>query len=519
MNNKKIIVNANIITMTEENQRYQAIAIEDGVIAALGAESEIAHLMDQGFSKEDFKGRTVLPGFIDTHEHLMATGSQETSVHLYTVKSIDDILELMSERAGITSEGDWVYGSYLNEQNIREKTMPTKEELDRAIPNHPVFITHVTRHMCAFNTKALEILNPPPDLEGLDKKSGSPTGVIRDPGILTFVYPTMSKITTDDNKFNKILTAADMALNKGITTVHALDGGDLGLGDMPVICNNLHRLPVHVVCYNQTMDIKEVKNLGLPRIGGCICADGAFEVHTAALFEPYFDEPENYGALTYSQEEMDEFILAAHGEGLQIAVHCESERSIEQVLWAMEKALTKLPRKDHRHRIEHLELPTFNQIQRMAKSGIMASMQPAFIPTFIGEKDMGSYGALLGKTRLKRVHPYRSILDAGVPISGGSDSPVTRYAPLKGIQAAVNHPNPLQRVSVFEAMQMFTSTAAFSAFEENEKGTLETGKFADLVVLENDPFNIPTDQIKDIDIHSVFVKGKQHIVNNIPGCG
>jgi len=267
------------------------------------------------------------------------------------------------------------------------------------------------------------------------------------------------------------------------------------------------------------MDIKEVKDLGLPRIGGCICADGAFEVHTAALFEPYFDEPENYGALTYSQEEMDEFILAAHGEGLQIAVHCESERSIEQVLWAMEKALTKLPRKDHRHRIEHLELPTFNQIQRMAKSGIIASMQPAFIPPFIGEKDMGYYRELLGKTRLKRVHPYRSILDAGVPISGGSDSPVTRYDPLKGIQAAVNHPNPLQRVSVFEAMQMFTSTAAFSAFEENEKGTLEAKKFADLVVLENDPFNVPTDQIKDIDIHSVFVKGKQHFVSNIPDLG
>ncbi len=258
------------------------------------------------------------------------------------------------------------------------------------------------------------------------------------------------------------------------------------------------------------MHIGEVKALGLPRIGGCICSDGAFEAHTAALFEPYADEPDNYGALTYPQEQMDAFILEAHREGLQIAVHCESERSIEQVLWAMEKALRAFPREDHRHRIEHLELPTFNQIERMANAGIMASMQPAFIPAFVGQKDMAMYAALLGKSRLARVHPYRTILDAGIPISGGSDSPVTPYDPLAGIQAAVNHPNSEQRVSVREGIEMFTATAAWSAFEEGEKGTLAPGKLADLVVLEKDPFQVPTDRIKDIGIHSVCVAGTWH---------
>ena len=191
-------------------------------------------------------------------------------------------------------------------------------------------------------------------------------------------------------------------------------------------------------------------------------------------------------------------------------MHCESERSIEQVLWAMEKALRAFPREDHRHRIEHLELPTTNQIERMAAAGIMASMQPAFIPAFIGQEDMGLYETLLGKARLQRVHPYRTILDAGIPISGGSDSPVTSYDPLAGIQAAVNHPNPSQRVSVREAVAMFTATAAWSAFEEDTKGTLELGKLADLVVLEEDPFTVPADRIKDIGIHSVCVEGNWH---------
>jgi predicted amidohydrolase YtcJ len=176
----------------------------------------------------------------------------------------------------------------------------------------------------------------------------------------------------------------------------------------------------------------------------------------------------------------------------------------------MEKALRAFPREDHRHRIEHLELPTFNQIQRMAAAGIMASMQPAFIPAFIGQEDMGLYGSLLGKARLQRVHPYRTILDAGIPINGGSDSPVTPYDPLTGIQAAVNHPNPAQRVSVREAIAMFTSAAAWSAFEENEKGTLKPGKLADLVVLEEDPLTVPAERIRDIGIHCVCVEGRWH---------
>jgi predicted amidohydrolase YtcJ len=513
MCDQKIIINANIITMDAEYGHCRALAIENGRIAQMGSEAALRPLLQQGWPKDDLGGRTVLPGFIDSHQHLMLTGSQETAVHLNNAEDIDTILGLLAERAGKTEKGDWINGSYLNEQELKEKAMPTRYDLDRAVPDHPVFIMHATCHMCALNTRAIEILKMPLDLDGLDLEGGKPTGVIRDPGILTFVHPAMAGIVPESTKIGYLFTAANMALKKGITTVHALDGGDLGPRDTPIIWHNRHRLPIHIVCYNQSMEIDEVRELGLPRVGGCICSDGAFEAHTAALFEPYADEPDNYGTLTYAQEEMDRFIMAAHCEGLQIAVHCESERSIEQVLWAMEKALKAVPREDHRHRIEHLELPTFNQIERMAKAGIMASMQPAFIPAFIGQKDMAMYEALLGKSRLARVHPYRSILDAGIPISGGSDSPVTPYNPLAGIQAAVNHPNPSERVSVREALEMFTSTAAWSAFEEHQKGTLVPGKLADLVILEKDPFQVPADQIKDIDIHSVCVEGTWHPVS------
>ena len=510
MSSNVVIVNANVITMDAADRCCQALAIENGRIHRVGMQAELAPLVDQGFALRDLNGRTVLPGFIDTHEHFMLTGSQESAVHLDDATDFDTILTRVQKRAADTEEGKWVYGSYLNEQGLKEKAMPTRRDLDRVFPAHPVFLMHATCHICSLNTRALEILAPPLDLPGLDLENGKPTGVVRDPGILTFIHPAMARIVPENTKIGYLQKAAAMALRQGITTLHALDGGDLGPGDTAAILHNRQQIPLHLVCYNQNMDLNEVRELDLPRVGGCICSDGAFEAHTAALFEPYADEPDNYGALTYPPEEMERFIMAAHCEGLQIAVHCEADRSIEQVLWAMEKAIRTDPRTDHRHRIEHLELPTVNQIERMAAAGIMASMQPAFIPAFIGQKNMEIYAALLGKPRLARVHPYRTILDAGIPISGGSDSPVTAYSPLTGVQAAVNHPNPDQRVSVREALQMFTTTAAFSAFEENDKGSLEPGKLADLVVLENDPFAVPVDQISAIPVHSVCVAGVWH---------
>lgn len=505
---RRVIVNGNVITMDDADRRCRALAIEDGRIRAVGAPEDMQRFIQWGWPVEDLRGMTILPGFIDTHEHLMLTGSQATAVHLDDVAHMDALLEKIADCAGRTPPGQWVRGSYLNEQVLTEKRMPTRGELDRAVPAHPVFIMHATCHMCSLNTRALEILAPPLDLAGLDKENGAPSGIIRDPGILTCIHPAMARIIPQEAKIGFLQHAAEMALDRGITTVHALDGGDLGPGDTRIIWRHRDRLPIRVVCYNQSMDLAEIRELGLPRVGGCICADGAFEAHTAALFEPYADEPDNYGALTYSQATMDTFIATAHRAGLQIAIHCESERSIEQVLWAMEKAIRAFPREDHRHRIEHLELPTRNQIHRMAAAGIMAAMQPAFIPAFIGRNGLEHYEALLGKPRLERVHPYRSILDAGIPICGGSDSPVTPYNPLAGIQAAVTHPNQAERVQLVEALRMFTRTAAWSAFEEAEKGSIEAGKLADLVVLGNDPYQVPVDTLDAIDVKGVCLGGR-----------
>ena len=505
-----VLTGGHILTLDKAAPLARAVAVENGIIRHLGSEEELLPLINQGWTEIPLQGRTVLPGFIDAHGHMMMTGLKLTGIDLARCRSLDEVLALCASAAQDLEKGAWIRGYSLNDQDLAEKTMPLRADLDRVSQTHPICLMHATLHMATLNTLGLKKLGFPPDLPGLDLAAGSgrPTGVIRDPGIISHLLPSLNRQIPEPTKLAALKAAACQALDQGITTLHALDGGDFGPNDTAMIWNNRQDLPIGLVCFNQSMDLSLVKALGLDRVGGCICADGAFEAHTAALFEPYADEPHNYGDLTYSQETMDGFILSAHSQGYQIAVHCESERSIEQVLRAMEKALEAFPRQDHRHRIEHLELPTFNQLERMARAGIVASMQPAFIPAFIGQDRMELYERLLGKQRLCRVHPYQRILDLGIPLCGGSDSPVTPYGPLAGIQAAVRHPNPDQALAIGQALEMFTTTAAFSGFEEKEKGTITPGKNADLVILDENPLEVPKDRIARIPVHATLVKGR-----------
>lgn len=513
MDESRLLFNANIVTLDAANPRAEALLLKDDKIAQVGSTAEFSALIGQGIQSVDMDGQTILPGFIDSHQHTMLTGLLATAIDISGANSIDDVQALCRQASKLTEEGQWIRGSYLNELNLVEQRMPTRQELDRAAPDHPVYLLHPTIHLCSFNTAGFRALNLPENLNGVDTDAAGPTGVIRDPAIITHVLGRMSKLLPDSIKFSAIDTAAQMALENGITTLHSLDGGDFGPGETGLILKRASSLPVRIVGYNQSMEIAQTKELGLPRIGGCICADGAFEAHTAALFEPYADQPDHCGELTYSQDVMNRFVRDANREGLQIAVHCESERAIEQVLDAIELALKDFPRTDHRHRIEHLELPTWQQIERMQRLAVVTGMQPAFLPAFIGAEDMCNYRKLLGEERLERVHPYRTLLDHGITIAGGSDSPVTPYSPLGGIRAAINHPNPAQRVTQTEALQMFTSSAAWIGFEEECKGTIREGMLADLVVIDKDPVLCTDDELCSISVKEVYMAGVQTAFN------
>ena len=504
MSDRIIFCNGNILTMDSKDRKAEALALSAGKIVGVGTNEEIRKLYGDDWKSIDLRGKTVLPGFIDSHVHLMATAITAIGIDLGEVKSLDELHAKVEERVRQTPLVEWIFGYFIT--HLSDRGMPTRFDLDRISTRHPIRLTHLNGHLCSLNSKALEILRVPEDLEGIEKQSGEVTGVIRDPAIQVLPHPGLSM--SEQMKAEALKLASRLALQKGVTTLHALDGGQRDAGAIPYLIRIKDQLPVKLVLYNQTMKVKESLDLGLPRIGGCISADVAFESHTAALFEPYADEPDNYGALTYTQHEMSHFILRAHEAGLQVAIHCEGDRAIEQVLYAYEAALRIIPRNNHRHRIEHFEIPTESQLERVAKAGIGVDMQPAFLPVFFFRGGVERYDTFLGRARLKRIHPYRTMLSYGIVMAGGSDSPVTRIDPLWGIEAAANHLHSEERLSVPDAIKLFTINGAKFAFEEDEKGSIEVGKRADLVVLSEDPCSVTPERIGKIPIEMTLVDGK-----------
>jgi predicted amidohydrolase YtcJ len=499
-----ILRNGNILTMGSDKRRAEALLISGGKIAGIGSHQEIDRSFGNGWKSVDLQGKTVLPGFIDSHVHFVATAITAIGINLAEARTIDEVLAKVEETVRRTPPGEWIFGYFIT--HLPDRHMPTRFDLDRISSRHPIRLVHRNGHLCSLNTRALEILHVPADLEGVEKESGEVNGVVRDPAILTLPHPGLS--LDEEGMIKALKLVSRLALSKGVTTLHALDGGERNPEAIALLMRIKEDLPVKLVLYNQTMKVKEALNLSLPRIGGCISADGAFESHTAALFEPYADEPDHYGTLTFTQKRMSNFILKAHRAGLQVAIHCEGDRAIEQVLFAYEGALRLSPRRDHRHRIEHFEIPTENQIERVARAGILVGMQPAFLPVFFFRNGIERYEVFLGTSRLKRIHPYRTMLSYGILMAGGSDSPVTAIDPLSGIGAAASHPHLEERLPALEAIKLFTRNGAHFAFEENEKGSLEIGKAADLVVLSEDPCSVAPEKIGQIGVEMTFVNGK-----------
>jgi predicted amidohydrolase YtcJ len=264
------------------------------------------------------------------------------------------------------------------------------------------------------------------------------------------------------------------------------------------------RMRLRLVLYYQTMDVDMVVRLGLPRIGGCILLDGDVGPRTAALSEPYADDPACYGTLYYTQEEVNAFVLKAHKAGLQVAMHAVGDGAVEQALDAYGAALAAHPRDDHRHRIEHCEIIRDEQIERARRLGVALGIQPPFNHYW----PHTTYYSSLGEERAWKADPVRSLVRPGLLIAGGSDSTVTPLGPLIGVHAAVNHSNPAERVGVREALALYTINAARIGFEEQDKGSLEVGKLGDIVVLSEDPSEVEPGKIKDIPIEMTIVGGQ-----------
>ncbi len=494
--------------------RDSAIVIDDEWIVAVGKRGEVE--IPEGAELIDATGRTVLPGLIDAHMHFLSMGVRMIqTVDLSKTKTIAEALSLVKLKIDESKKGEWILGRGWDDSKWEDRRFVTKYDVDPISPDNPVILTRVCGHMVALNTRALEIAGitketPNPPGGQVDKTpEGEPTGVLRDAGHLIWVHVPP---TSDETRLEGLRRACDRALSLGCTGVH--DAGLRG-EEIRAYQTALERGYLKVRAYlmwNSSLS-EPMESLGLRtgfggnmiKLGSAkLLIDGSMGARTAYLFEPYEDDPSTRGLLMMPEEELRERVKRVHSQGSQVAVHAIGDYAIEVVINAIEEAIRESPRKDHRHRIEHCELLSSQQIERMRQLGIIASMQPNFVGEWSGPD--GLYEARIGKRRLKQNNPYRALLDEGVRVPFGSDG--MPFHPLYGIWSAVNHPVRESRITLEEAVKGFTLDAAYSSFEEDLKGSVEVGKIADLAILEQDLTEIPSTEIKDVEVKMTIVGGK-----------
>ncbi len=455
--------------------------------------------------KFDLGGRAVLPGFVDSHIHFFQTGIDALHIDLSEVRSLKELKEALFELAP-KGKRTWVFANRFEEDNLDDAGMLTKEHLDEVFPGRPVWVNRVDYHSAVVNSMALRRLEIPPGTQGLLKsRDGSPTGVLR---ARAYIHgkKRVTRYYSIDTKDRAVRAAVKACLPNGITSVHALEGGDV-FGDEGVhaVLRKMNSIPLDLTLFLQEKDIFLTSRLGFEHLGGCILVDGSIGSYTAALDQDYEGHKGMKGILYEGFRSLSSFIMKAHRAGVQLSFHAIGPRAIQVVLDAYAKALRRTPRYDHRHRIEHFELATDEQIERAAELGIVLSMQPTFEYLWGGPE--GMYAARLGE-RWRQSNRFNSILKAGGIIAGGSDANVTPPEPLLGVHSAVNHPNPLERIDRASAIRMMTTGAAYGAFAECRQGSITPGKEASFVILDEDPFTVDASRIKDVQVLETWVKGR-----------
>ena len=506
-----ILLNGNIITFDESLPSVQAIALYGDRIVAVGSNHEISMLASPDTTRIDVKGSTVLPGFIDCHVHLIEYGLSLSNLDLRNVGSIEELKKLVSARAREASS--WVLGLGWDQEKFSEKRYPNRHDLDVASPDKPVMLRRVCGHICVVNSKALQIAqvdSKTPDSEGgvIDRDAaGEPTGILRERAVE--LVERRIPVPTVEEYENAILAACRKAAEAGLTSVHCILSSEVELKALLKLRRE-GRLPIRFYVLVPASNLRTAKQLGLStgfgdewvRLGSVkIFTDGSLGARTAALDAPYNDDPMNSGVIIYGQEQLDEIVAEAQGSDFQVAVHAIGDRAIGMSLEAVGKAVSGAPRKQLRHRIEHASVLNPELIKRLRESGLIVTVQPHFVVSdfWVNQR--------LGPSRARFTYPFKSLLHAGLIVVGASDCPVEPLAPLLGIAAAVNRRGPEALVAE-DAVALYTRNAAYASFEENLKGTIAPGKYADLVVLEEDPRKARPSEIGGITVLMTMVGGR-----------
>jgi hypothetical protein len=520
-----VLTNANVITLDHSKPHCEAVAIKYGVIAQVGSMEAVEKGIRVGTLVLDLDGKTVLPGFIDTHVHLDDFGLTLRTINLEDATSVEEVKELLSERVRRTPKGEWVLGRGWTENKLRERRLLTRWDIDEVSRDNPVYFHHFSCHATLLNSRGLEASGidrhtKPPAGGWIDvDKSGEPTGFLRSnarfmvPVGLNGVRPRPDLATLRE----AILIGVNEAVKYGLTAIHVPSADHDEIKVTQELATE-GKLPLRVTLLPKVELLDHVLKLGVNsglgderlRIGAIkIFSDGSLIAKTAAVKEHFEREPENSGILN-DQKVFSGQIMEANRAGMQIAVHAVGDRAIEAVLDAYEAALKDTPRTDHRHRIEHGSIMSRDLRERAKRLGVVVSTQPELVT-----RNGDGFQTSLGSRRMAYTYPIKSLLDEGIVVSGSSDCPLTYPDPLKGIWSATTRASENtgkaitagERVTVDQAIHMYTVNAAYVGFDEKRKGTIEEGKLADFTVLSGDPYVVGAERIRDIKVEMTIVGG------------
>lgn len=527
-----IYANGTIYTMDATQPRAQALAIDtvSGRILAVGTNDEVRRVGGHDTELVDLRGKTMLPGFIDAHLHLLSAAYRSHNVDTVACTSESEAAELVRQRAATTPPGQWILGGRWYKDIWPGQRFPTKASLDDAAPQHPVALWSKDGHLLWVNSLALqragisaETPNPTDGVIMRDE-AGEPSGVLQEYAATDLVNRVIDKSDPVLTRHLVQQTLQDI-LRAGITSIQNIEGRDA-----LTLLQQLHeenQLGVRVQMILPRRMLPELHALGLRtgfgddmlRLGGIkIFADGTLGSQTAAMLQGFENNPQNRGLLTLPEAEMMETVSTAAELGMSVAIHAIGDRAVRVALNSIERAQQRLADANMhetmarlRYRVEHAQLVAQEDLERMRRLGVVASVQPFHA---VADRDMAE--RYWGK-RYKRAYAYRTMQLMGIPLALGSDAPVETFDPLRILYAAIQRNNPAtperapwlpeQALPVVQALWGYTLGAAYAGGEEHEKGSLTVGKLGDAVVLHEDLLAYEPEKIRENGVQATIVGG------------
>jgi predicted amidohydrolase YtcJ len=513
-----IFINGNIYTVSERQTRAEAIAVRGDRIVFVGANADVQTFRDDRTRVVDLAGKTVVPGLTDSHCHIFGIGERELRLNLEGINTLEDFLAKVKERVAQTEPGKWITGRGWIETFWKPPQFPTRQELDKIAPDNPVFLTRADGHAAIANSAALKIAkvdkNTPDPFGGqILKTGGEPIGMLLD-NAQDLVAKNISKPAQAEREKAFLLgNTREIKLgwceiqNAGSHKQDAdlfkkqFDAGKVKLRFVNAVygpgedAQNFLRQGSTINAYDHHFTQRTIK----------VVFDGALGSRGAALLKPYSDAPNTSGYLTEKEEDLRPMFENALRRGIQVETHAIGDRANRLILDLYEEAFGVVPPnqrkvREPRWRVEHAQIVDLADIPRFAKLGVIPSMQPSHAIS-----DLFFAPSRLGMDRLTGAYAWQTLIKSGCIIAGGSDAPVERGEPMIEFYAAVARKSvkgfsddgwhPEQAVSREQALKIFTIWPAYAAFEENDKGSIESGKLADFTVLSSDIMKIPEPEI------------------------